>query len=178
MGSQEFHCYWFLQIYFCFQAHPGADQDSLVDQASIILANSTRLLNHAKLKADRIEELKLNLEKQKEKVKNVRNMLTEAAKADNDISRQLQKLDNREGKACNVSHVVEFSLNICIRPMNYMELILVICFPEFSQNLIHICCCQWASDKTQTFNVYYAYKLTWTHSNIYGLYLVYPLLCT
>jgi septal ring factor EnvC (AmiA/AmiB activator) len=67
-------------------------------------------LNRAKQKADHIEELKLNLEEQKEEVKNVRNMLTEAAKADNDISRQLQKLDNKEGKASHACHVVEFSL--------------------------------------------------------------------
>lgn len=81
----------------------------MVDQASIILADSTRLLSRAKQKADQIEKLKLNLEEQKEEVKNVRNMLTEAAKADNDISRQLQKLDNKEGKASHVCHVVEFS---------------------------------------------------------------------
>ena len=119
---EEFRCYWFLQICFCFQAHPGADQDSLVDQASIILADSTRLLNRAKQKASHIEELKLNLEEQKEEVKNVRNMLTEAAKADNGISRQLQKLDNKEGKVSHVSHVVEFSLSICFCPMHYIEL--------------------------------------------------------
>lgn len=119
---EEFRCYWFLQISFCFQAHPGADQDSLVDQASIILADSTRLLNRAKQKASHIEELKLNLEEQKEEVKNVRNMLTEAAKADNGISRQLQKLDNKEGKVSHVSHVVEFSLSICFCPMHYIEL--------------------------------------------------------
>jgi ferritin len=53
--------------------------------------------------------LKWNLEEQKEEVKNVRNMLTQAAKADNDISRQLQKLDNKEGKASHVCHVVKFS---------------------------------------------------------------------
>jgi len=79
-------------------------------------------LNRAKQKADHIEELKLNLKEQKEEVKNVRNMLTEAAKADNDISRQLQKLDNKEGKASHTSHVVEFSLNICISPVHYIEL--------------------------------------------------------
>jgi septal ring factor EnvC (AmiA/AmiB activator) len=87
---------------FCSQAHPGAEQDSLVNQASKMLADSTSLLSHAKQKADQIEKLKLNLEEQKEEVKNVRNMLTEAAKADNDISRQLQKLDNKEGKASHV----------------------------------------------------------------------------
>ena len=77
------------------------------------MAGSTRLLNRAKQKADHIEELKLSLEEQKEEVKNVRNTLTEAAKADNDISRQLQKLDNKEGKPSHVCHVAEFSLSIC-----------------------------------------------------------------
>jgi hypothetical protein len=42
---------------------------------------------------------------------------------------------------------------ICYCPMHYIELKFVICFPEFSQNLIHICYCQWASDKTQTLNL-------------------------
>ena len=107
---------------FCFQAHPRADQDSLVDQASIILADSARLLSRAKQRADHIEELKLNLEEQREKVKNVRNTLTEAAKADNEISRQLQKLDNREGKAHHVYYVVEFSLSICFCCIHYIEL--------------------------------------------------------
>lgn len=79
-------------------------------------------MNRAKQKADHIEALKLNLEEQKEEVKNVRNTLTEAAKADNDISRQLQKLDNKEGKASHVFHVVEFSLSICFCPMHYIEI--------------------------------------------------------
>lgn len=93
------------------KAHPGADQDSLVDQASIIRADSTRLLNRAKQKADHIEELKLNLKEQKEEVKNVRNMLTEAAKADNDISRQLQKLDNKEAQSA-IRDVLQKTQNI------------------------------------------------------------------
>jgi len=79
-------------------------------------------LDRAKQKADHIEKLKFNLEEQKEKVKNIRNTLTEAAKADNDISRQLQKLDNKEGKASHICHVVEFSLSICFFPMRYIEL--------------------------------------------------------
>jgi predicted RNase H-like nuclease (RuvC/YqgF family) len=78
-------------------------------------------LNRAKQKADHIEELKLNLEEQKEEVKNVRNLLTQTAKADNDISYQLQKLDNKEGKASHVCHVVEFSLSIFFGPMHYTE---------------------------------------------------------
>jgi hypothetical protein len=72
------------------------------------LADSTRLLSRGKQKASHVEELKLSLEEQKEEVKNVRDTLTEAAKADNVISRQLQKLDNREGKTSLVYHVTEF----------------------------------------------------------------------
>lgn len=94
-------CY-FKPVYICFQAHPSVGQDSLVDQASIKLADSTRLLSRAKQKADRVEELKLSLEEQKEDMKNVRDTLTQAAKADNEISHQLQKLDNREGKANSI----------------------------------------------------------------------------
>jgi septal ring factor EnvC (AmiA/AmiB activator) len=110
---------------FCLQAHPGAEQDSLVNQASKMLADSTRLLSHAKQKADQIEKLKLNLEEQKEEVKNVRNMLTEAAKADNDISHQLQKLDNKEGKASHVCRGRRFmKYSICFYPMHYIELVL------------------------------------------------------
>jgi septal ring factor EnvC (AmiA/AmiB activator) len=90
--------------------HPSVGQDSLVDQASIILADSTRLLNRAKQKADHVEELKLSLEEQKEDIKHVRNNLTQAAKTDNDISRQLQKLDNREGKASSLYHVKELKV--------------------------------------------------------------------
>jgi methyl-accepting chemotaxis protein len=71
------------------------------------LADSTRLLSRAKQKADNVEELKLSLEEQEEEVKNVRDTLTQAAKAGNDISHQLQKLDNREGKASSVYHVRE-----------------------------------------------------------------------
>jgi septal ring factor EnvC (AmiA/AmiB activator) len=90
-------------VHACFQAHPSAEQDSLVDKASIILAGSTRLSSRGKQKASHVEELKLKLEEHKEEVKNVRDTLTEAAKADNVISRQLQKLDNREGETSHVS---------------------------------------------------------------------------
>jgi FtsZ-binding cell division protein ZapB len=70
------------------------------------LAESTRLFSHAKQKVDHVDELKLRLEEQKEEVQNVRDTLTQAAKADNDISRQLQKLNNREGKASYMSYLV------------------------------------------------------------------------
>ncbi|KDR22194.1 Laminin subunit alpha-1, partial [Zootermopsis nevadensis] len=80
------------------KAHPSVVQDSLVDRASIILTNSTRLLSHAEQKADHVEELKMNLEEHKEEVKNVRDTLAKAAKADNNISHQLQKLDNKEAQ--------------------------------------------------------------------------------
>lgn len=49
----------------------------------------------------------MSLEKHKEEMKNVRETLTETAEADNVISHQLQKLDNREGKASHVYHVIE-----------------------------------------------------------------------
>jgi hypothetical protein len=65
-------------------------------------------LSRGKQKASHVEELKFSLEEQKEEVKNVRTTLTEAAKVDNVISRQLQKLDNREGKTSHFYHVVEF----------------------------------------------------------------------
>jgi biotin synthase-related radical SAM superfamily protein len=72
------------------------------------LADSTRLLSRGKQKASQVEELKLSLEEQKEEVKNVRDTLTQAAKADNVISRQLQKLDNREGKNSHICLVIKF----------------------------------------------------------------------
>jgi hypothetical protein len=69
------------------------------------LADSTRLLGRGKQKASHVEGLKLSLEERKEEVKNVRDTVTEAAKADNVISRQLQKLDNREGKTSHVCYL-------------------------------------------------------------------------
>jgi hypothetical protein len=74
------------------------------------LAGSTRLLSHGKQKASHVEGLKLSLEERKEEVKNVRDTLTEAANADNVISRQLQKLDNREGKTSHVCCLIKCML--------------------------------------------------------------------
>jgi DNA repair exonuclease SbcCD ATPase subunit len=113
----------------------------LVDQASVILADSTRLLSRAKQKADHIEELKLNLEEQKDVVENVRQTLTEAAKADDDISRQLQKLDNKEGKASHGCHVIEFSLSVRLCCVYNVQLSFSCLVFRILKNLIHICCC-------------------------------------
>jgi hypothetical protein len=74
------------------------------------LADSTRLLSRGKQKASHVQGLKLSLEEQKEEVKNVRDTVTEAAKADNVISRQLQKLDNREGKTSHVCYLIKCML--------------------------------------------------------------------
>lgn len=159
-------------VYICFQAHPSADQDSLVDQASVILADSTRLLSRAKQKADHIEGLKLSLDEQKVVVKNVRNTLTEAAKADNDISRQLRKLDNKEGKASHICCVIEFSLSMCFCPLLCIQLSSVVCCPEFSHTLIHIGC-----GKILNLNVNYIHEHTGMHSNMCGCYLASSFLC-
>ena len=61
------------------------------------LANSTRLLARARGSVDRVEQLKKTLKEEEKRVKEVQETVTKTAQADNDITLQLSKFNNKQG---------------------------------------------------------------------------------